>query len=227
MIMFDAIIVMAGRGERAKQRVNKVFYKIQNKYIFLHSVDTLLSNNIIQKVILVVNSKDLSKVRRIMKSYDSSRYEITLGGETRQESVYQGLQKVTAQWVLIHDGARPFVSYEAITLLIDAIKQYKVATLGQKASDTYKVVNQMMVEGSVDRDQLYAMHTPQGGETAILLDCHEKAKRNQFFGTDDISIVQKYSKQTIAVVESNQENIKITTPLDFIIAKAIAHRRKP
>jgi 2-C-methyl-D-erythritol 4-phosphate cytidylyltransferase len=226
MIMFEAIIVMAGRGERSKYRVNKVFYKINRKYIFLHCVDTLLSNNIIQKVILVVNPKDFSKVKRIMNAYDSSSYEITFGGDTRQESVYQGLQKVTAQWVLIHDGARPFVSYEAITLLIDAIKQHKVATLGQKATDTYKMVDQMMVYDSIERDKMYAMQTPQGGETSLFLDCHEKAKRNHFVGTDDISIVQKYSKHPIAVVEGNPENIKITSPLDFIIAKAIANRRQ-
>lgn len=224
-MMFDAIIVMAGKGERSKKRVNKVFYKIQKKFIFLHSVDTLLANSIIQKIILVVNPKDVTKVRRIMSSYDSTKYEIVLGGATRQESVYEGLQKVTAQWVLIHDGARPFVSYEAIERLIDVIKTHTVATLGIKATDTYKIVQNNIIVDSIDRDNLYAIYTPQGGLTELLLDCHEKAKRNSFVATDDISIVQKYSKRQIALVESNPENIKITTPLDFIIAKNMMSRR--
>jgi len=224
--LLDAIIVMAGRGVRSNMRVNKVFYKIHGKYVFLHAFDTISNNLNINKVILVVSPIDELRVKKIMNSYDSNKYEITKGGNSRQESVYNGLQKVSTKEVIIHDGARPFVSAESISSIIENIQLHGVATLALKAVDTFKLVQDMTIVDSIDRENLYSMQTPQGGVTEWFLEAHEKAKKTNFVATDDITLIQKFTKKKIKVVEGNLENIKITTPQDFKIAKAISNGRK-
>jgi len=224
--LFDAIIVMAGRGVRSNMRMNKVYYKVAGKPIFRHSVDAFYEVSDINTLILVVNPLDEVRTRTIMANYDSNRFKIVKGGATRQESVRNGLRVATSEHVLIHDAARPFLNQEMIHQVMESVLEHGFATFGIKATDTHAIVKDGFISKTIERDELYSIQTPQGGITALFLDAHEKAVKNNLFVTDDVTLIEKYHHRKIKVIDGSSDNIKITTPRDFKLAKAIASGRK-
>ena len=195
--MYEAIIVAAGKGERSGLSENKILYLLDNKPLFMHSVDKFLKHQI--DVILVINKAD---EKEILKHYQG-RY--VYGGKTRADSVFAGLKASNAKYVFIHDAARPFIKDEAIRDIKAKLNQYDAVLSCQKVVDTvYQDLNVL------DRDTLLIGLTPQAFKRDKYMRCFN-AKSKQF--TDDISLYRSIYDEEIGLVYTT--NKKITTKQDI------------
>lgn len=140
---------------------------------------------------------------------------VVRGGKTRQESVQNGLYAARESIVFVHDGARPYVSKDCLNRLCESMESNDAAILMVAAKDTIKTVKDGYVECTPPRESLMHAQTPQAFKTALLLDCYKKAMSEDFVGTDDASLVEKYGNTRIAVVEGDYRNKKITTVDDL------------
>ena len=153
------------------------------------------------------------------------RIEIVSGGSERQYSVYHGLQVVREEVVLVHDGARPFVTQQMISECFELAKKGHPSIVAVPVKDTMKrVVNGVVVE-TPNRDEMYSVQTPQAAPTELLKKAHEAAKKTHFLGTDEASLIEKYTDIPVCVVKGAYTNIKLTTPEDLILANQLLASR--
>lgn len=217
---YSAIILAAGSGSRMAANQNKIFLKLGNKAIFEYSLDLFLSDSNCQAILLVGKPEE----RIYFSSFLSERVKFVSGGAERQDSVRHALALVTSDYVMIHDGARPFVTLSQLNLL----KEQENAILAVPVKDTIKQVAQNhQIHQTVPRQALWAAQTPQFFETTLIKSMHDTAKLENFLGTDDASLVEQFAVDAVAIVNGSYENIKITTPEDLIFGEAIlTHRMK-
>lgn len=210
---YSVVIVAAGSGTRMGLGYNKVYAKLQDgEYIIEKSIHTFLQDEDCKQVVIVTDP--LTYRNKIQKRV-VGKIVLCTGGKTRQESVYHGLEAVLEDVVFIHDGARPYVSLENIQSLKNAMETEQAAILGIPCKDTIKKAVDGYIVETYDRSLLIAAQTPQVFNTELLIDCYEAAMKDGYLGTDDASLVEKYSSQKIKVVTGSEENIKITTKNDL------------
>ena len=222
--MNSVVIVSAGRGSRMKADINKQFLKLQNKEVIAHTIDTFYNNKNIGEIIVVVreDAAEFFKIN-IIEKYGYKNIKIAFGGSERQDSVYNGLKMVdeNCKIVLIHDGARPFVNNETIDSAIESAKENKCVIVGVPVKDTIKVIDENNnVCDTPDRSNLWSIQTPQVFDYSLIMKAHEKAREDNYYGTDD-SMLMEYFGQKVKVVEGSYNNIKITTPEDLKIGEEI------
>ena len=148
---------------------------------------------------------------------------IVPGGQERQESVYRGLQVLrgTADWVLIHDGVRPFVPQRLIQQALSETFQWKAVVVALPANETIKEVSaEGAVLRTVDRRGLWMIQTPQSFEFPLILRAHEEARKAGFGGTDDASLVERLGIP-VKILKGSRLNMKITTPEDLVLGEAL------
>jgi 2-C-methyl-D-erythritol 4-phosphate cytidylyltransferase len=148
---------------------------------------------------------------------------IVPGGQERQESVYRGLQAIrgTADWVLIHDGVRPFVPQGLIQQALSETFQWKAVVVALPANETIKEVSsEGAVLRTVDRRGLWMIQTPQSFEFPLILRAHEEARKAGFGGTDDASLVERLGIP-VKILKGSRLNLKITTPEDLVLGEAL------
>lgn len=239
--MTYGIILAAGQGSRMKTKEKKQFVKIRNKPVLFYSIDKFLSIKIIKKLIVVINN-DKSNERIfnvILKNYnkeiETGRLAFVFGGKERYNSVFNALSYLnefcnvsTKDKVLIHDSARPNVDIKDIKKLMLYLNKYKAITLAYKLSDSIKQIksinnNVKLVLQSVDRDKFYLVSTPQGFNFRLLFDCYRKflKSKNTLKITDDLQIIELFSKNKTYVLDSSKLNFKITTQDDLNMIKYI------
>lgn len=211
--MFSVIILAAGQGTRTKLEYNKMLYQIDDETIIEKVIKPFYNNIHINQIVVVINKKDESQIKELLKDYNIT---YVYGGKERYNSVYCGLLKVANDYVLIHDGARCFITSDLITKLCDEIIVEKAAFLGVKAKDTIHFVEDGYVTMTTNRENTYLAQTPQGFETKLILDAyHQLMKDSNQEVTDDVMIFRNYLDYPIKLVESSYSNIKITTPEDL------------
>ncbi|MDU9695511.1 MULTISPECIES: 2-C-methyl-D-erythritol 4-phosphate cytidylyltransferase [Priestia] len=219
---YEIIVLAAGQGKRMKAGRNKQFLTIQNVPLIIHTLQKFEQDPWCSGIVLVVNKKEVAIFEELLTEYPIQKVQsLTVGGDERQHSVYNGLKNLKqAQMVLIHDGARPFVQQNTIHELVEKAASDKAAVLAVPVKDTIKRVEQGTVIETVERSSLWAIQTPQAFLFDVVMDAHEKAKTNEYLGTDDASLVEK-AGQKVSIVEGNYDNIKLTTPEDLLYAEAI------
>ncbi|MDD5432256.1 MAG: 2-C-methyl-D-erythritol 4-phosphate cytidylyltransferase [Candidatus Omnitrophica bacterium] len=225
----SAIVLAAGQGKRFKCRTSKPLVRIGNNSIIKYSLKTLSEIPYVKSIIVVGNRYNLKGVLREVKDFKKVR-EVVLGGKERQDSVMNGLKSVenNADLILIHDAARPFVSKTDVCLVIKEAKKTGAAILGVPVKATIKEGTRHKVQGrskdvvkkTLDRSCLWEIHTPQVFKKEIILEAFKKYARLPV--TDDSMLVEKLGKK-VSLVKGSYNNIKITTPEDRRIAKAICH----
>lgn len=222
--MNSVVIVSAGRGSRMKADINKQFLKLQNKEVIAHTIDKFYNNENIGEIIVVVREDEAEFFKiNIIEKYGYKNIKIAFGGSERQDSVYNGLKMVdeNCKIVLIHDGARPFVNNETIDSAIESAKENKCVIVGVPVKDTIKVIDENNdVCDTPDRSTLWSIQTPQVFDYSLIMKAHEKAREDNYYGTDD-SMLMEYFGQKVKVVEGSYNNIKITTPEDLKIGEEI------
>lgn len=211
--MISVILLMAGTGSRMNMDKNKVLLQLDGKEIFMHSYDKFKSKGL--EVVCVINPIDEELIRKSFKD----DVIITYGGPNRQESVYNGLKVARGDYILIHDAARPLISQNLIDTLIDKAQSGKPILTYFKCKNTVKSI-ELRIE-TLNRDNIIFATTPQCGKKEDFIYCHKKAKEENFIATDDISLFEKYLDKEIELVEANEENFKITTKIDYELAKLL------
>ena len=210
---YSAVIVAAGVGQRMKLGFNKAYAKLSTgKTIIETTVEVFLQDPDCKQIVLVTDMEDPYS-KQLSAQY--GRLVVARGGATRQESVYSGLKGTLCDYVLIHDGARPYVSLELIERIKRALETEKAALLAISSKDTVKRVKDGYVLETYPRSELMLAQTPQGFETDLILECYKKAKKEGNLATDDASLVEYYSDVPVKIVEGSPSNFKITTPDDL------------
>ncbi|WP_455538775.1 2-C-methyl-D-erythritol 4-phosphate cytidylyltransferase [Terrisporobacter sp.] len=227
-IVNSVVIVSAGKGSRMKTDINKQFLKLNDKEVIAHTIDKFYNNSNIGEIIVVVREEEIDFFEtNIIEKYGYKNIKIAFGGRERQDSVYNGLKIVSedCKIVLIHDGARPFVSNETIDNLIKYTKESKCTIVGVPVKDTIKVVDENNnVCDTPNRSTLWSIQTPQVFDYPLIMEAHKKAKEEDYYGTDDSMLVE-YLGHKVKVVQGSYNNIKITTPEDLKIGEEILRNK--
>lgn len=215
------VIPAAGQGKRMGTKESKQFLLFHQKPIFLHTIEVFDDHPEIDEIVVVVRGTEIERTKRLIEEQGIKKVsKVVAGGRERQESVFLGLKEITTDLVLVHDAVRPFVTKKAVTRLISEIRDYGAAILAVPMKDTVKKVEQNCVFGTLQRNQLWSVQTPQGFRRELLMKAHIEAEKNNDFATDDSALVEKLGVN-VRVVDGEYTNIKITTPEDLIFAEAI------
>ncbi|MDF9824778.1 2-C-methyl-D-erythritol 4-phosphate cytidylyltransferase [Breznakia sp. PF5-3] len=209
---YTTIIVAAGKGTRTNLGYNKLFYEKHGEPLITKTLSPFIQDPDCIEIIMVVSLDDKSTFERIIHS-DKVIYAI--GGQTRQESVYNGLKVVQSEYVMIHDGARPFLKKEQITALKQTLQEDDACLLVVPVVDTIKIVEDGYVKESPLRSQCYSAQTPQCFKTGLILECHKKGQNEGFFASDDAQLFERYGKTRVKAVVGDYGNKKITTKEDL------------
>ena len=221
--MYSAIVLAAGIGSRMGLGYNKMLHQIKGQPVVVHTIKKFLNDVTCGQVVLVVNELEIETMQQLLSDagVKNPRIEIVSGGSERQYRVYHGLQVVREEVVLVHDGARPFVTQQMISECFELAKKGHPSIVAVPVKDTMKrVVNGVVVE-TPNRDEMYSVQTPQAAPTELLKKAHEAAKKTHFLGTDEASLIEKYTDIPVCVVKGAYTNIKLTTPEDLLMAEQL------
>ncbi len=217
-----AVIVAGGKGTRMGADKNKVFLTINGKEVLHYTISAFENNKRINDIIVVTGASDIPECEKLINNSGFTKIKcIVEGGATRQKSVMNGLMKADSDIVLIHDGARAFVTDAEINNSIDNCIKYGAAAAGVKCKDTLKTADdEGFIAGTVDRETAYLIQTPQTFYLDKILALHKRAKNEGFEATDDCMIAEHYGER-IKISDGSYGNIKLTTPEDMIIAEGM------
>ena len=222
--MNGVVIVAAGTGSRMNMGINKQFIKLEGKEIIAYTIEKFYNNSNIEDIVVVVKEDESEFFKKeILDKYNFKNVKIAYGGKERRDSVYNGLKLLDEKCdvVLIHDGARPFVSDKIIDKSIEEAKEHKAIVVGVPVKDTIKVIdNDKNIVDTPNRSVLWAVQTPQTFDYNILIDAYKDAFKNKFYGTDDAMLVERIGYK-VKMLEGSYNNIKITTQEDLNIGSQI------
>jgi len=225
-----AIVAAAGKGERLKSKVRKPFVALGKEPILLHALRALDNSNLIGEIIVVAHQADLPKARLLIKKAKLKKFkEIVAGGKRRMDSVKNGLAAVSedADYIIIHDGCRPFIDNKMISSVLDAAAIFGAAITGVPVKPTIKEIEKgNFVAATLRRESLVDVQTPQAFRRDILIRAYDRAFAEVPAGTegaaatDDAALVERLGIK-VKVVDGSCRNIKITTPEDLRYAKML------
>ena len=216
-----AIIPSAGDGERFGEK--KQLKLLNGRPLIFHTIQPFVKSELINEIIVVVPKDNVNQLSRDFKStITSKKIEVVEGGETRQQSVYNGLRisDKESKLICVHDGVRPFVTLDLIEKVIKASMEHDGAILAAPSTDTIKKVMGDQILETLSRETIWRAQTPQVFSKPALKEAIQIAVDEKLEGTDEASILEKIGYQ-IGFVEGSSLNIKITTKEDWIFAKAI------
>ena len=208
-----------------KRQVPKQFLEIQGKPLLHHTLTVFASCKLIDYVVLVMPRADVDKMREDwLNKYEIVR-EVVVGGEQRQDSVYNGFNSLEegTDIVVVHDGVRPFTTPQMITATVEAAQQHGAAITAIPVSDTVKQAADGFVKQTVSRDGLWRVQTPQAFQCGLLQQAFKKAKKDSYYGTDEGSLVE-YLGERVKIVPGSELNIKITRKEDLVLGESLLSR---
>ena len=213
------IVAAAGKGKRMGGSVPKQYIKIGGRPVILRTLGIFSPMEEIDRIFVVADEEHLDSCRDIIRLGGIKKVEAVIpGGRERQDSVYNALQEINrrfpgTEYVLIHDGARPFIDEDTVRAVIEAAAESGAAAACVAVKDSLR---KSLEDGSrsVNREDYYAVQTPQGFKKSILIEAYDKAMRDGFTGTDDASLVERAGYK-VEIVKGNYRNIKITTKEDL------------
>lgn len=209
---YSAIVLCAGSGTRSGLSYNKIFHVIAGETIYEKTMRVFLQDVDCKQIIVVGKQTELEAFEALVSNH---KIEYVIGGKERQDSVYEGLQKVNSHNVMIHDGARPYVEQEQIKALKDCLQTNTACLLMVPCKDTIKEVIDGKVVRTIPRETLMQAQTPQAFTTKIIKQAYEMAKQAQYLGTDDASLVEQFTAETVYAVLGSYQNSKVTTKEDL------------
>jgi 2-C-methyl-D-erythritol 4-phosphate cytidylyltransferase len=224
--MLTAIIVAAGRSRR--MGFDKLFAIIAGRPVIAHAINAFEQAGSVAEIIVVAGEDRHDEIRKMSRDERFKKVRsIITGGERRQDSVRAGLENLSsdARYVAVHDAARPLVRPEQIERVFEQCRVHGAAVLAEPISDTLKRVDvDLMVAGSVDRYQLYAMQTPQIFESALIEEAYRAVFANRVSVTDEVSAVERLGRK-VFLVPTEDFNFKITYPRDLALAEFVLQQR--
>ncbi len=216
-----AIIAAAGSGLRMKNSTRKQYLLLEGLPVLIRSVRLFINHPTLVKLVVVVPPADLEEAGSLLQQYCSlERLELVGGGETRQESVYKGLQALPRDCdiICVHDAARPLATGALLRRLVTAALKYGAVVPVIGLSDTVKVVGEdEMIVDTPPRGNLRLVQTPQVFRADLIRQAYEEAAISGAQATDDASLVELLGKP-VKTVEGEAANLKITSPPDLVLA---------
>ena len=215
-----AVIVAAGTASRMGG-IDKVMAPLEDEPMILRTVRTFQTCDAVKEIVIVTREDLIVPIMNLCKDLDKVK-AVVCGGKSRQESVELGLNALSnkVKLVAVQDGARPLITHAVIDRTIRAAHSYGAAAPAIPVKDTIKVVTGGVVSSTPDRKTLQAVQTPQVFDLALLKGALKKAKQDGAEVTDDCSAVELMGMR-VKIVEGDERNIKVTTPLDLTIAKLL------
>jgi 2-C-methyl-D-erythritol 4-phosphate cytidylyltransferase len=220
----SAIIAAAGSSRRMEGR-DKLWTTLAGRITLARTIDVFEASNIINHIVLVVNSERLDDVTTLCHREGWSKItSIVEGGIRRQDSVRNGLDSLatlapTTQWVMIHDGARPLVTPEILEAGLKTALDCNAAIAAVPIKDTIKQIQQGWISSTLDRSQLWAIQTPQVFSFSLIHHAYQSVPFDQEF-TDDAALLEHMGTR-VAIFNGSYRNVKITTQEDLLIAEAL------
>jgi len=224
-----AVILAAGKGYRMAAGKNKQFIDINGRPVLYHTLKAFEQSVAVDEIVLVCAKSEIGYCReKIVEKYVFEKVKsIVSGGAERQDSVLSGLRAVKGcGLVLIHDGARPFVTNRIIEEGIRCAREFGASACGVTPKDTIKVRDESgFSECTLDRSRLFSVQTPQCFRLDMILSCYEKIQTGGILFTDDTSVAE-YFGHKVFLYEGSYDNIKITTPEDLTLGESILSKFK-
>lgn len=219
------VIVAAGSASRM-QGIDKVMAPLRGEPMIARTVRTFQNCDAVSEIVVVTREDLILPITSLCKDMDKVKAVVT-GGKSRQESVHLGLNALSKQVKLaaVHDGARPLVSWQVIDRVIRAANTYGAAAPAIPVKDTIKVVSGGLVTATPDRDTLRAVQTPQVFDFDLLRGALKQAQLDKAQVTDDCSAVERMGMK-VKIVEGDEKNIKVTTPMDLRLAEMLLEEEK-
>ena len=220
-----AIVLAAGQGKRMHSKVQKQFLEIQGYPVLYYSLRCIQESPLIQDIILVTGEESISCCKEeIVQKYGFTKVSAVIpGGKERYDSVYAGLCECRdCEYVLIHDGARPFVTEEILKRGLQKVKETGACVIGMPSKDTVKLSDEEgYVKETPNRKCVWTIQTPQIFLYSLIREAHDSIRQKDMSKiTDDAMVVEQETGAKVALAEGSYQNIKITTPEDLDIAEA-------
>jgi len=211
------------KADRPKQLL-----ELNGTPIIIHTIRKFDASPAVDYIIVTALRESVEEVRELVRSADF-RKSVTVieGGERRQDSVAAGLEHLqpATDVVAVHDGVRPFVSREDIENVVRQAERTGAAILAVPIVETVKQVEKELVESTLTREHLVLAQTPQAFRTDVLKQAFERAQKDEYYGTDESSLVERIG-HPVAIVRGSERNIKITRPSDLTLARAFLEEEK-
>lgn len=227
-IYTTAIILASGKSTRMNNNTNKLFLKLNDVEIITYTISTFQNNENINNIIVVTSHDNINDINSLKEVYNWSKISnVVEGGQERQHSVYNGLKSINPpsdcdNIVVIHDGARPFISSQVISNSIQEAVVSGGCIVAVPIKDTIKICDENNnIISTPNRKDIWLAQTPQTFKYDIILKAHEESQKNDFLGTDDASLLE-HLNIPVKTILGDYNNIKITTQEDLIIAKEIS-----
>jgi len=224
--MVTAIVAAAGKGRRFGAPENKVFARLAGHSVLYWTLTGLSACAAIDALVLVTSTDDLEQVSQIAAPFPKV-HAVCEGGAERSDSVWNALQALPdgTEFVAVHDAARPLVSQELLTAVIEAAREHAAALPATPVSDTLKrSTDGRQTLETVDRRTLYGVQTPQVFSRELLLRAYREAQAAGYLGTDDASYVERLG-HPVFLVPGERTNLKITVAEDLLVAEALLSNR--
>lgn len=219
---YAAIVLAAGSGKRMNSQVHKQYLIIQDRPVLYYSLKEF-EDSAVDEIVLVVGKGEEEFCRReIVDKYGISKVKaIVEGGKERYHSVFEGLKQTSdADYVLIHDGARPFVNQDIIRRCMQEVQKYQACVVGKPVKDTIKIADEEgYAKQTPDRKNVWMIQTPQTFSYALIYEAYEEMLKTEDTAiTDDAMVLERIKGKKSKLIEGSYRNIKITTPEDLLIA---------
>lgn len=219
---YTAIVLAAGSGKRMNSKVHKQYLIIQDRPVLYYSLKAF-EDSAVDEIVLVVGKGEEEFCRReIVNKYGISKVKaIVEGGKERYHSVFEGLKQTSdADYVLIHDGARPFVDQDIIRRCMQEVQKYQACVVGMPVKDTIKIADEEgYAKQTPDRKNVWMIQTPQTFSYALIYEAYEEMLKTEDTAiTDDAMVLERIKGKKSKLIEGSYRNIKITTPEDLLIA---------
>ena len=219
---YAAIVLAAGSGKRMNSQVHKQYLIIQDRPVLYYSLKEF-EDSAVDEIVLVVGKGEEEFCRReIVDKYGISKVKaIVEGGKERYHSVFEGLKQTSdADYVLIHDGARPFVNQDNIRRCMQEVQKYQACVVGMPVKDTIKIADEEgYAKQTPDRKNVWMIQTPQTFSYALIYEAYEEMLKTEDTAiTDDAMVLERIKGKKSKLIEGSYRNIKITTPEDLLIA---------
>ncbi len=224
-----AIVLAAGKGSRMQSEMPKQYLPLLGKPILFYSLQAF-EQSIVDEIILVTGKEEQEYCKKeIVEKYGFQKVvHIVEGGAERYHSVYQGLLVVKdADYVLIHDGARPLITIDIIYNAIQEVKKTGACVVGMPVKDTIQIVTEeQMIKSTPIRKNTWLAQTPQCFEYSLVYSSYQQAIEQKDTNiTDDAMVVMRYSDREVSMIEGSYENMKVTTPEDILLAELFLGKR--
>lgn len=219
---YAAIVLAAGSGKRMTSQVHKQYLIIQDRPVLYYSLKAF-EDSAVDEIVLVVGKGEEEFCRKeIVDKYGISKVKaIVEGGKERYHSVFEGLKQTSdADYVLIHDGARPFVNQDIIRRCMQEVQKYQACVVGMPVKDTIKIADEEgYAKQTPDRKNVWMIQTPQTFSYALIYEAYEEMLKTEDTAiTDDAMVLERIKGKKSKLIEGSYRNIKITTPEDLLIA---------